>query len=115
MGQYFKLHPSVFVYSRECPPAVTPFASFCEKEGFSYVLKEEDAGGLETHFPCRCLELKAPTSLEEVGITAKVATALAKENIPCNVIAAYHHDYFLVPLTQGEKALEIVEVAFLNA
>ena len=115
MGQYFKLHPSVFVYARECPPAIIPFASFVEKEGYSYVLKAEDAGEVDTHFPCRCLELKASTSLEEVGITAKVATALAKESIPCNVIAAYHHDYFLVPLAQGEKALEIVEVAFLKA
>ena len=38
-----------------------------------------------------------------MGITAKVSRVLAAANVPCNVIAAYHHDY-LVPLALGEKA-----------
>ena len=51
---------------------------------------------------------EATTALDAVGITAKVSGVLAAANIPCNVIAAYHHDYFLVPLALGEKALELL-------
>jgi hypothetical protein len=40
-----------------------------------------------------------------VGLTAAVATALARENISCNVVAAYHHDHLFVAQTDAERAL----------
>ena len=111
----FRLHPSTFVYTKQCPVGITPFAQFKEEKGISYLVKEEDVFGIETHFPCRCLQIIEETSLEAVGITAKVAAVLAANNIPCNVIAAYFHDYFFVPIADGEKAFEIVQAAFKKA
>ena len=43
------------------------------------------------------------------GRTAAVATALAEEDIPCNVIAAFHHDHIFVPGNQAEKALSVLQ------
>lgn len=109
MDYQFVLHPEIYVYTQTCPTGVIPFAQFYEKEGLSYVIPQDKAVGLPFTFPCRCIELKATTALEVVGITAKVSGVLASADIPCNVIAAYHHDYFLVPLALGEKALALLQ------
>ena len=109
MDYQFVLHPEIYVYTQACPASVVPFAKFYEKEGVSYVIAQDKAVGLPFTFPCRCIQLEATTALEAVGITAKVSEVLAKANIPCNVIAAYHHDYFLVPLRLGEKAFELLK------
>ena len=108
MDYKFVLHPTVYVYTQGCPAGVIPFAQFKEKEGLSYVIPQEKAAGLPYTFPCRCIQLSNNTALEAAGITAKVLEVLATANIPCNVIAAYHHDYFLVPLSLGEKAFELL-------
>ena len=65
--------------------------------------------GLPSTFPCSCIQLEATTALTSVGITAKISGVLASADIPCNVIAAYHHDYFLVPCALGEKALALLQ------
>lgn len=108
MDYKFVLHPTVYVYTQDCPTGILPFAQFKEEEGLSYVIPQEKAAGIPFTFPCRCIQLTDKTALEAVGITAKVSGVLAAANIPCNVIAAYHHDYFLVPLALGEKAFELL-------
>ena len=108
MDYQFVLHPAIYVYTQNCPAGLIPFAQFKEEEGLSYVIPQEKAMGLPFTFPCRCIQLSVNTVLEAVGITAKVSGVLAAANIPCNVIAAYHHDYFLVPLALGEKAFELL-------
>ena len=40
-----------------------------------------------------------------MGLTAAVATALAAEAIPCNVLAGYHHDHLLVPVDRVDAAV----------
>ena len=109
MDDQFVLDPVIYVYTQDCPAGIVPLAQFYENEGMSYVIAQENAMGLSVTFPCRCIQLKATTALDAVGITAKVSGVLAAANIPCNVIAAYHHDYFLVPLALGEKALELLK------
>lgn len=108
MDYKFVLHPTVYVYTQDCPSGVLPLSQFKEEEGLSYVIPQEKAAGIPYTFPCRCIQLTDNTALEAVGITAKVSGVLAAANIPCNVIAAYHRDYFLVPLALGEKALELL-------
>ena len=55
------------------------------------------------------ITLQVYSDLEGVGLTAAVATALAGEGIPCNVVAALHHDHLFVPETQGPLALRCLE------
>ena len=95
----FVLLPSVYVYSTKICSGITPVMSFREAMGETYILQKEAAekNALEFSFPCRCIRLNTPTTLTDVGITARVSKALCQNNIPCNVVAAYHHDYFFVP------------------
>ena len=46
------------------------------------------------------------SSLEGVGLTAAVAKALAKEEIPANVVAATQHDHVFVPAKMAEDAID---------
>jgi hypothetical protein len=55
------------------------------------------------------ITLQVYSDLEGVGLTAAVATALAEQGIPCNVVAALHHDHLFVPETQGPAALRCLE------
>lgn len=101
MNQFleFELLPSVYVYSTEICSDIIPLMSFREAKGETYILQKEAAekNALEFSFPSRCIRLNTPTALTDVGITARVSKALSQNNIPCNVVAAYHHDYFFVP------------------
>ncbi|MFT5520425.1 MAG: hypothetical protein ACI9IA_001018, partial [Enterobacterales bacterium] len=49
---------------------------------------------------------KVHSSLEAVGLTAAVATALTQKGISANVIAAYYHDHIFVPSDKAASALE---------
>lgn len=85
-------------------------ASFREAEGLSFVLPLDLATnlGFDCVMPMRQLVLKVFSSLEGVGLTAAVASALAAHAVPCNMIAAYHHDHVFVPAQMAERALAIL-------
>jgi len=53
-----------------------------------------------------CITLTVHSSLQAVGLTAAVATALAAEGIACNVVAGFHHDHLFVPFARRTDALE---------
>lgn len=78
-----------------------------EVEGTTLVLRQLDAdeAGLDYEFPAAWLTLTLHSSLEAVGLTASVSTALAVEGIPCNIIAGFHHDHLLVPQDRAEDAV----------
>jgi hypothetical protein len=90
---------------------VRPLATFVEKEGLSLVISRDEAeqAGLSGEGAYRCIALTVHSSLEAVGLTAAVATALAGADIPANVIAAYHHDYVFVPAGRAEEALALLQ------
>lgn len=83
---------------------------FHEIESFTYVLEKEiaDNMNLKYSFVAAWITLCVYSSLEAVGLTAKVANALAAENISCNAVAAYHHDHVFVPFKDGERAVSIL-------
>lgn len=58
--------------------------------------------------PFAAIRLNLQTSLEEAGITAKIAQSWAEKGIPCNVIAGFYHDVFLCPWDRREEALELI-------
>ncbi|WP_018899888.1 ACT domain-containing protein [Rhizobium sp. 2MFCol3.1] len=83
---------------------------FREAEGVSLILDIGDALrlGFDTTLPMRRITLTVFSSLEGVGLTAAVATALANHNISCNMVAAYHHDHVFVPKADAEGAMKVL-------
>lgn len=84
-----------------------------EDEGTTLVLAEADAErhGFAVTMPMALIVLEVYSALDGVGLTAAVATALADRGIPCNIIAAYHHDHVFVPAHRAHDALRILEEA----
>lgn len=82
-------------------------AVFAEDEGTSLVLPLAVARSMrfDTGAPMRQITLQVHSALDGVGLTVAVAGALAAEGIPCNVVAAFHHDHLFVPPEMAERAL----------
>jgi hypothetical protein len=92
-------------------------ASFREDEGVALVLELQAATdfGFDTSSPMRRIVLEVFSALDGVGLTAAVSAALADEGIPCNVIAAYHHDNVFVPAPMAERALSALRAVQTKA
>ncbi len=84
---------------------------FREAEGLSLILPRQtaEALGFPVGLPMRRIVLAVASALDGVGLTAAVASALAAEAIPCNVVAAFHHDHVFVPSERAERALAILK------
>lgn len=87
---------------------IRPIGTFLEKEGMTLIVDKEtaDERGMQYESTFSCITLNVHSSLDAVGLTAAIATALAKVNISANVVAAYYHDHVFVPFEVREKALE---------
>src|SRR5258705_6917752 len=83
---------------------------FKEAEGATIILSKTiaDGLGLRYEFVGSWITLNVHSSLEATGLTAAFSAALSKENISCNVIAAYFHDHIFVNKEDGEKALAVL-------
>lgn len=107
----------VFRSYRAAPPEehlVAAIGSFREAEGLSLILPLEK-GGEGDALPMRLITLTVHSSLEGVGLAAAVAGALAKADIPCNMVAAYHHDHVFVPAAQAVAALAMLQALAADA
>ncbi len=108
--------PGIYVFiSTEDPDLVASLSSealstFREKDGMSMLIPVEFAkmSGLSVDQPMSCITLNVYSSLEGVGLTAAVATALGDNSIPCNMVAACHHDHVFVPSEMCDRAIEIL-------
>lgn len=106
-----QLHPGrfVFVVVPEIGniPVSEVIALFREEEGFTLILKRKTADklDLEYSFIAAWITLNVHSSLEAVGLTAKVSEALAKAGISCNALAAYYHDHIFVPYKDKDRAV----------
>ena len=83
---------------------------FKETEGITIVLEKHIADQLALHysFVASWITLTVHSSLEAVGLTAAFSTALGKENISCNVVAAFYHDHIFVDKKDAAKAMEVL-------
>jgi uncharacterized protein len=83
---------------------------FRESEATTAIVRKEiaDTLGLDYPFVAAWITLTVHSSLQAVGLTAAVATALAREDISCNVVAGYYHDHLFVDRGDGHKAVEIL-------
>lgn len=86
-------------------------ASFREEEGLSLILplSVADAADLDVSQPMACITLNVYSSLNGVGLTAAVSGALGASDIPCNIVAACHHDHVFVPLADNFRALTALQ------
>ncbi|MDI3335342.1 ACT domain-containing protein [Defluviimonas aestuarii] len=85
-------------------------ATHREDEGLSLILPASIAqgAGFDAGNPMRCITLKVYSALDGVGLTAAVADALAGQGIPCNMVAAFHHDHVFVPSDRADEAMQIL-------
>jgi hypothetical protein len=49
------------------------------------------------------------SALDGTGLTAAVSAALAAAGIPCNMVAAFHHDHVFVPAAMAARALAVLQ------
>ena len=87
-----------------------PIATFLEKEGITAVISKDLAVEKNISFNgvFKKITLEVHSSLEAVGFTAAISTALATQNISVNVIAGYYHDHIFVPTDKAYFALSIL-------
>lgn len=83
---------------------------FREEEGQTFIIRKElaDKLGLAYNYVAAWITITIHSSLEAVGLTAAFATALSKEGISCNVVAAYYHDHIFVQRHDVDKAMEVL-------
>lgn len=81
---------------------------FRENEAVTIVLEKNiaDDWSLKYNYISSWITLNIHSSLEAVGLTAAFSNALKKENISCNVVAAYFHDHIFIARKDAEKAME---------
>lgn len=109
-----RLRPETFVYCNfpdfELPTGITPLCTFREDEGLTAIVEREEAerARIPHVFEARLITLTVHSSLDAVGLLAAVASRLAEARIPCNVIAAYHHDHLLVPRHLASDAMRLL-------
>ncbi|WP_424966618.1 ACT domain-containing protein [Dinoroseobacter sp. S375] len=94
-----------FVAATDLAVAEDALGWFREEEGVS-VIRPVPAG---TPDAMRQITLDVHSALDGVGLTAAVSTALAAVNIPCNMVAALHHDHVFVPEADAPRALQILQ------
>ncbi|WP_215523617.1 ACT domain-containing protein [Varibaculum prostatecancerukia] len=113
-----KLHPHMFgkyVFLSEqdgLPAGLDSFAQIKEEEGLTLVvpLEQAKAAGLaEGKKIYRRITLDCDVSLEETGLTFTVASQLASQSIPCNVLSGLHHDHLMVPAARAQEAISLLE------
>lgn len=109
-----KLNEGQFVFiSTKNPVDISISEILCqfkEKEGISIIMERglADEKGLSYNYVAAWITLTVYSSLEAVGLTAKVSAALAKAGISCNAVAAFHHDHIFVPYRDADRVLSIL-------
>jgi hypothetical protein len=83
----------------EAPPLGDAFALIGEEEGVTVIRPGKGWARIT---------LGVHSGLAAVGLTARVAEALAAQGISANMIAAFHHDHVFVAWAQRNNALAIL-------
>lgn len=89
---------------------IRPVMTFREKEGLTCIVTESEAAqmGCAGAFPNRMITLNVHSSLEAVGLLARITTDLAGAGISINAVSAFYHDYLFVPAARAQEAMSIL-------
>ncbi len=100
----------VFVTLPVAPADVDAVATVREDEGVTLVVdrRTADEHGWDYGSVMARVTLTVYSALEAVGLTAAVASALARAGISANMVAGYHHDHVFVPLRDADQAVEVL-------
>ncbi len=87
--------------------ATDAWAVISEDEGKTLILKKETADKNRVPYEAvfKKITLKIHSSLDAVGLTAKVSAKLAELGISANVVAGYYHDHIFVQSVNAGRAL----------
>lgn len=109
------LNEGEFVYcsldNSQTADELDPLCMFQEREGTTVIIPKQqaDIAALPYSVVCSWITLTVHSSLEAVGLTAAVSTALTQANISCNFVAAYYHDHIFVPVKDAKRAMNVLE------
>jgi hypothetical protein len=82
-------------------------------EDGAFALIREDEGltaiRAEPHGEWARISLEVHSSLQAVGLTAALCSALSDADISANIVAALRHDHIFVPWERREEALRCIE------
>ena len=78
--------------------------TFREREGWTHIVPASSRTPDAQRFVW--LELTVYSDLNAIGFLAAVSSALARAGVPCNAVAAFHHDHVFVPEAKVEAALD---------
>lgn len=81
-----------------------------EKEGITLILTKKDADKEQFVYETSwaLISLTIHSDLAAVGLLAAITTALAKNEISCNVVSAYYHDHLFVSVEKAKEAIKIL-------
>jgi hypothetical protein len=93
------------------PAGLRPIGWFEEAEGQTLIATADALAeaGFEQPGGWARITLTVHSSLEAVGLTAVIASALAEAGISANVVAAFYHDHVFVPWDRRFEALGILK------
>lgn len=80
---------------------------FQESEGLTVITAATDETPERNQWAW--LELSVYSDLQAVGFLAEVARALSNAGVPCNAVAAFHHDHIFVPWARAADAKTAIE------
>jgi hypothetical protein len=92
-------------------PQLRPLAAISEKEGLTLVIPRTMADKYAYNYQSvfSSITLNVHSSLDAVGLTAAIATELAKHQISANIIAGYYHDHIFVQKEFATKAVAALQ------
>ena len=101
---------AVLAHGTVLPAGLEPLGLFRENEGLTVIAPAADlkASGIEALTGLARLTMMVHSSLEAVGMTAAMATALTRVGISANIVAAYHHDHIFVPWERRDEAAAVL-------
>jgi hypothetical protein len=90
--------------------SLNPIGTFLEKEGMTFIISKDkaDKKSLSYESVFYKITLNVHSSLDAVGLTAAISTALKEANISANVIAGFYHDHIFIPKDRSHEALKVL-------
>ena len=111
-----ELLPGIFVFATlppgtPIPAGIDPVMTFCEREGDTLILSEDEAkaAALPSAFRSRMITLNVHSSLDAIGFLAAITARLAAAGMGVNPVSGYFHDHLFVPVDRADKAMAILE------